>query len=206
MRLSAVRRLTLVAATIATGLAAGFFYAYHVSVTRGHALVADRTYVEAMQAINATVRNAEFALGFFGALVLGVAALALRATRWRSPTTWLLAAGVGLYLAAFLVTMTVSVPLNEDLAAVALAAADLPVVRADYEQAWNRANALRTGLSVAAFAFLVAAVAGDRRPGSAVDSGHGELERDRGGRTRAGGQGAGGLRRPPAQGAGHAAP
>ena len=35
MRLSAVRRLTLVAATIATGLAAGFLYAHHVSVTRG---------------------------------------------------------------------------------------------------------------------------------------------------------------------------
>jgi uncharacterized membrane protein len=138
MRLSAVRRLTLVAATIATGLAAGFFYAYHVSVTRGHALVGDR--------------------------------------------------------------------MNEDLATVSLAAADLPAVRADYEQAWNRANALRTGLSVAAFALLVAAVAGDRRRGSAVDSAHGELERDRDGRTRAGGQGAGDLRRPPAQAAGHPAP
>ena len=75
MQLSAVRRLTLVAATIATGLAAGFFYAYHVSVTRGHALVGDRAYVEAMQAINATVRNLESALGFFGALVLGIATL-----------------------------------------------------------------------------------------------------------------------------------
>jgi hypothetical protein len=37
-------------------------------------------------------------------------------------------------------------------------------VRADYEPPWNRANALRTGLSIAAFAFLVAAVASDRRP------------------------------------------
>jgi uncharacterized membrane protein len=163
MQLSAVRRLTLVAATIATGLAAGFFYAYHVSVVRGHALVGDRAYVEAMQAINATVRNWEFALGFFGALALGLAALALRAGRWRSPTTWLLAAGVALYLAAFLVTMTVNVPLNEDLARVALSGADLAAVRADYEPPWNRANALRTGLSVAAFVCLVAAVASDRR-------------------------------------------
>jgi len=39
-------------------------------------------------------------LPFFGDLILGVAALALRAGRWRSPTTWLLAAGVGLFLAA----------------------------------------------------------------------------------------------------------
>jgi uncharacterized membrane protein len=164
MQLSAVRRLTLVAATIATGLAAGFFYAYHVSVTRGHALVSDRAYVEAMQAINATVRNLEFALGFFGALVLGAAALVLHAGRWRSVTTWLLAAGVGLYLAAFLVTMAVNVPLNEELARAAPSGPDLAAVRAAYEPAWNRANALRTGLSVAAFACLVAAVASDRRP------------------------------------------
>ena len=165
VQLSSVRRLTLVAATIATGLAAGFFYAYHVSVTRGHALIGDRAYIEAMQAINATVRNGEFALSFFGALVLGVAALALRAGRPRPPLTWLVAAGVGLYLAAFLVTMTVNVPMNEDLARVALTGSDLSAVRADYEPAWNRANALRTGLSVAAFTCLVAAVAGDRRPG-----------------------------------------
>jgi uncharacterized membrane protein len=167
MQLSAVRRLTLVAATIATGLAAGFFYAYHVSVTRGHALIGDRAYLEAMQAINATVRNWEFFLGFFGALILGAAALALRANRWRSPATWLLTAGLGLYLAAFLVTMTANVPLNEDLARVTLAGADLAAVRADYEPDWNRANALRTGLSIAAFALLVVAVAADRRPDQA---------------------------------------
>jgi uncharacterized membrane protein len=165
MPLPSLRRLTLVVATIATGLAAGFFYAYHVSVTRGHALVGDHAYLEAMQAINATVRNLEFALGFFGALVLGVAALALRARSLGSPTTWLLAAGVGLYLAAFLVTMLVNVPMNEELAQVALPGADLAAVRAGYEPAWNRANALRTGLSIAAFTLLVAAVASDRHPG-----------------------------------------
>jgi uncharacterized membrane protein len=74
------------------------------------------------------------------------------------------AVGVALYLAAFLVTMLVNVPLNEELATVALSSPDLAAVRADYEPPWNRANALRTGLSIAAFAFLVAAVASDRRP------------------------------------------
>ena len=90
MQPPSLRRVTLVVATIATGLAAGFFYAYHVSVTRGHALVGDRAYVEAMQAINATVRNAEFALSFFGALVLGVVALACgpAAAGRRPPGCW----------------------------------------------------------------------------------------------------------------------
>ena len=164
MQRLAIRRLTLVAATIATGLAAGFFYAYHVSVTRGHARISDPAYLEAMQAINATVRNWEFFAGFFGALILGAAALALRARNWRSPTTWLVAAGFGLYAAAFLVTVAINVPMNEELARVTLSGADLAPVRAGYEPAWNQANALRTGLSVAAFATLVTALAGDHRP------------------------------------------
>ena len=58
--------------------------------------------------------------------------------------------------------MAVNVPLNEELARAALSSSDLTAVRADYEPAWNQANALRTGLSVAAFACLVAALASDR--------------------------------------------
>lgn len=109
------QRATLLAATFATGLAAGFFYAYHVSVTRGLALVDDRTYVDTMQAINATVRNWQFALSFFGALVLGAAALLVRVSRWRSPTTWLVGAAVALYLCAFLITMGLNVPSTRSL-------------------------------------------------------------------------------------------
>jgi hypothetical protein len=59
---------------------------------------------------------------------------------------------------------------NEDLATVALSGADLAAVRADYEAPWNRANALRTGLSIAGFAFLVAAVASDRPDRSRTDT------------------------------------
>jgi hypothetical protein len=60
------RLLTLTLATLTTGLISGFFYAYACSVTLGLALLPDGQYVEAMQAINATVRNGLFAFGFFG--------------------------------------------------------------------------------------------------------------------------------------------
>jgi uncharacterized membrane protein len=60
--------------------------------------------------------------------------------------------------------MLVNVPMNEEMARVGLPGADLAAVRADYEPAWNQANAVRTGLSVAGFAFLVAALVGERRP------------------------------------------
>jgi uncharacterized membrane protein len=162
---TATQRATLLGATIATGLAAGFFYAYHVSVTRGLALVDDRTYIHTMQAINATVRNWQFAVGFFGALVAGVAALVARAARWRSPATWLVAAAVALYLGAFGITMGLNVPLNEQLAAhTDLAGLDLAAIRAGYEPDWNRFNALRTLASVTAFACLAAALLSDHRP------------------------------------------
>jgi hypothetical protein len=60
-----------------------------------------------------------------------------------------------------------------ELAQVALSGADLAAVRADYEPPWNQANALRTGLSIAAFSFLVAALARDRRPDREARTGPG---------------------------------
>src|SRR4028118_1140296 len=77
------RLLTLTLATLATGLISGFVYAHACSVTRGLALLPDGQYVEAMQAINATVRNGLFAFGFFGAALALLLALGGRAPRTR---------------------------------------------------------------------------------------------------------------------------
>ncbi len=78
---SVARLLTLTLAVLTTGLISGFFYAYACSVTLGLALLPDEQYVEAMQAINATVRNGVFAFSFFGA------ALSLRNGRSASRET-----------------------------------------------------------------------------------------------------------------------
>ena len=48
---SAVRALTLAGATLTTGLVAGTFYAYAVSVNLGLAAQPDASYVATMQAI-----------------------------------------------------------------------------------------------------------------------------------------------------------
>ena len=159
-----IERLLLHAATVLMGLIAGFFYAYACSVMIGLARLDDRTFITAMQAINATVRNAAFAPSFFGALlVTGAAALA--ALRNQSGARrWVLAA-LALYAAAFLVTMGVSVPLNESLAAAGPVATmvDPATVRADYENPWVLWNIVRTVLSTVALAALVQAT---RRAGS----------------------------------------
>jgi uncharacterized membrane protein len=156
---SLVRPLALAAATLTTGLIAGFFYAYACSVTRGHALLSDEQYVEAMQAINATVRNGVFALSFFGAVLSLIVALLVHAPRLRSLRFLLVAVACVLYIGGgFMVTFLVNVPMNEELARVGeVAPATLAQVRADYEGPWNYWNLVRTVFSSLAFLALIGA-------------------------------------------------
>jgi hypothetical protein len=73
---SAVRALTLAGATFTTGLLAGVFYAYAVSVNLGLAAQPDAAYVATMQVINERIENPLFFLSFFGAVLFLLAALA----------------------------------------------------------------------------------------------------------------------------------
>jgi uncharacterized membrane protein len=156
------------AATVAMGLIAGFFYAYACSVMIGLARVDDHTFVATMQSINATVRNAGFAPSFFGALLLTGAAAAAQARtgRRRPAVVWILGA-LALYVAAFGVTMGVSVPLNDELARAGDPdrIADLAAVRDRYEAPWVTWNIVRTVASTAALACLSRALVLHRRSG-----------------------------------------
>ena len=156
---SVARLVTLTLATLTTGLIAGFFYAYACSVTLGLALLPDEQYVEAMQAINATVRNGLFAFSFFGAVLSLLLALAVQAPRLRSRRFLLIALAAVLYIGGgFMVTFLVNVPMNEDLARVGEAApAALAQIRAEYEGPWNFWNGVRTVFSSLAFVALIGA-------------------------------------------------
>ncbi|MBA2713222.1 MAG: hypothetical protein H0U55_06670, partial [Rubrobacteraceae bacterium] len=61
------RAITLGLATLSTGLVAGVFYAYSVSVNLGLAAQPDESYVATMQAINERIQNPLFFASFFGA-------------------------------------------------------------------------------------------------------------------------------------------
>jgi len=156
---SVARLITLTLATLTTGLIAGFFYAYACSVTLGLALLPDEQYIEAMQAINATVRNGLFAFSFFGAVLSLLLALAVHAPRLRSRRFVLIALAAVLYIGGgFMVTFLVNVPMNEELARVGEATPEaLAAVRADYEGLWNFWNGVRTVFSSLAFLALIGA-------------------------------------------------
>ncbi|GJF28670.1 membrane protein [Kitasatospora sp. NE20-6] len=153
----------LLAATIATGLMAGLFYAFACAVMPGLGRADDRTFVEAMRRINAAILNGWFAAAFAGALLLGVAAAALHLGRAGRPVLPWIAAGVLLYVVVLVVTAAVSVPLNDRLAA---AAGSGPAdARAHFEAVWVRWNTVRAVLTTAAFGCLGWALVLQGRPG-----------------------------------------
>jgi uncharacterized membrane protein len=157
---SAVRTLTLGLATLATGLVAGVFYAYAVSVNLGLAAQPDASYVVTMQAINARIQNPMFFASFFGAVLFLLATLAAHISRPRSGRFRLVALACALYIVGgFLLTAFVNVPMNEELARVAGGASpgELAGARAAYEGPWDFWNSVRTAFSSLAFLALIGA-------------------------------------------------
>jgi uncharacterized membrane protein len=155
---STFRALTLAGATLATGLVAGVFYAYAVSVNLGLATQPDASYVATMQAINERIENPLFFASFFGALLLLLATLAAHFPGPRSGRFWLVALACVLYVGGgFLLTSFVNVPMNNELAAVepGAPAQVLSEARDAYEGTWNFWNSVRTVFSSKAFLALV---------------------------------------------------
>jgi uncharacterized membrane protein len=145
-------------ATLTTGLIAGVFYAYAVSVNLGLAAQPDASYVATMQAINERIQNPLFFLSFFGAVLFLLATLAVHSPR--SGRFRLVALASALYIGGgFLLTVFVNVPLNEELAGIAAGASpgELARARADYEGPWDFWNGVRAVLSSLAFLALVGA-------------------------------------------------
>ncbi len=132
----------------------GFFYAWVCSTMWGLDAADPAVAIKAMQAMNASVRNAVFFPAFFlTPLVLAItAALLVRCGRRGAGIWFALAAGV--YLAGGLgVTALVNVPMNEAFALVAVpdaaeAANQLWQAYSRRWQDWNQVRTVASGLSV----------------------------------------------------------
>lgn len=155
-----MNRLRLVALAtdiLLTALSAGFFFAWSASVMRGLDATAAVVAIEAMNAVNAEIRNALFAPVFFGPLVVGILAALLSLTRLPRASAFLVLAGVALYaVGTFGVTVAIHLPMNE-----ALAAAPLPADPAEtwsaYSDRWTLWNHVRAAFALLSLGALVAA-------------------------------------------------
>jgi len=147
---------TLVAATLTTGLMAGLFAAFWYAIMPGLARASDLAFVEGMQRINVAILNGWFGLCFAGALVFSVVAAILHAGAERRAVLPWIVAGAVLYLVVLVVTVAANVPLNDrlDAAGDPDRIGDLHAVRAQFEAAWVRWNAVRTLACTVSFGCL----------------------------------------------------
>jgi uncharacterized membrane protein len=148
----------LAGATLTTGLVAGVFYAYSVSVDPGLAAQPDRAYVATMQAINERIQNPLFFASFFGAGLFLLAALVVHLPKPRSRRLRPISLACLLYIGGgFLLTAFVNVPMNDQLAAVDpdAPARVLSQARDAYEGPWDFWNGVRTVFSTLSFVALI---------------------------------------------------
>jgi uncharacterized membrane protein len=157
MTLAQFRGPVLVVATLTMGLMAGVFGLYAHTIMRGLGKTDDRTFVAAFQSMDRAIINPLFMLTFFGALVFsGVAAVLYLRDDGGSVLPWVTVAFV-LYLAVFVITVAVNVPLNDVIktAGDPDRIADLAAVRdAFHETRWVAWNVVRAIASTVAFVCL----------------------------------------------------
>ncbi len=137
-------------ALLHAGAIFGFFYAWVCSTMWGLDAADPDVAISAMQAMNASVRNPVFALGFFGTpAVLAAAALTAWRAEERRGALLFSSAGLLYVLGAMVPTVAIAVPLNE-----ALAALETPLGAAAREawqtysspwQFWNAVRAIAAG-------------------------------------------------------------
>ncbi|MET8776107.1 anthrone oxygenase family protein [Nocardia sp. NPDC004654] len=156
----ALRIAALVAAVLATGLTAGVFYAYAISVMPALNRSDDRTIVDVMQKINVVIINPWFMIAFMGTVAFGILAAVLHLGREHRATLVWIAIAVALNVIAFAVTAGFNVPLNDQLAAAGDPGqiADMAAVRANYEADWVRYNVIRAVVHTLAFLVLCGAL------------------------------------------------
>lgn len=147
--------VTLFAAILLTGLSAGFFYAWEVSVIPGTKQISDKSYLEAMQSINRAVLNPAFLAIFIGSLLLLIANTYMQYRAAANFSFWLMVVATFTYLGGtFGVTISGNVPMNEMLDAMNLADIDTARqsdIRRSYEEKWNQLHSIRTVFAVLSF-------------------------------------------------------
>lgn len=156
-----IKTLILGAAVLLTGLSAGLFYAWSVSVIPGTKKVPDLTYLETMQSINRAILNPAFFLVFFGSMVLLSISTVYEYHGHRWSFAFILIATI-LYLCGTIgVTGLGNVPLNNQLEALSIdqmSVEELKDLRTFYENRWNRLHLIRTLFAVSSFILSILAL------------------------------------------------
>ena len=156
-----IKSMVMFGAVVLTGLSAGLFYAWSVSVIPGTQKVPDMTYLETMQSINRAILNPAFFLIFFGSVIfLSIASIyEFHDNKWVFGL--LLTASITYLIGTVGVTAFGNVPLNDQLNALQLMEMSQEKInnfRKFYEDHWNRLHMIRTVFAVLSFLLVTLAI------------------------------------------------
>lgn len=144
------------AAVMLAGAIFGFFYAWVCSTMWGLDDADPRVAIEAMQAMNASVRNAVFFPAFFlTPAALAIASILLRRNGRRQAARWFGLGAATYLLGGLVLTMAINVPMNEELARQTKVLTEPEAARIwdDYSETWQFWNTVRTMASGTALGF-----------------------------------------------------
>ena len=148
------RSYLLLFTVLFTGLSAGFFLAWQISVLPGTIRTADHVYLSTMQSINRAILNPVFYLVFFGAIILLSLSGIFEFADSRIPFFLILSAAIVYLIGTIGVTGLGNVPLNDQLDLLnldSLSESALKKFRMAYEIKWNRLHLIRTVSAVVSF-------------------------------------------------------
>jgi len=137
----------------------GFFYSWTSSVMFGFDAADPRVAIAAMQAVNEEIRNAVFFPAFFlTPIALATAGALFLREGLRQAGLLFIGSAVVYLLGGLILTMAVNVPMNEDLATVAIpdSIEAARLIWHDYSGPWQLWNTVRTVFS--GLALLLAAL------------------------------------------------
>lgn len=140
--------MLLIITTTITGLMAGLFYSWSISVTPGIGRLGDKEYLASFQAMNRAIVNPVFLLCFLGAAVLLPVCTFMNYSQPVSNRFWfLLGASVFYIIGIIVLTFAGNMPLNNALDKFNIAAASpeqMAAFRAQFENKWNNLNHIRS--------------------------------------------------------------
>jgi uncharacterized membrane protein len=143
---------------LGSGLMAGVFFTFSSFVMQALARLPAAHGIAAMQAINVTVINPLFMLGFMGTAVLcGILVIGIR-TGLLVSNSWAIVGCLFYLLGTFLITIACNVPRNEQLAKIDADAIDGVSVWEVYVKEWTAWNHVRTACAFAAAGVMTIAL------------------------------------------------
>jgi uncharacterized membrane protein len=156
-----LRTIVLLGSVILTGLSAGLFFAWSVSIIPGTKLIEDRPYLETMQSINRAIINPVFFTVFFGSVVLLSIASINEFHSNKVVFGLMLSSTITYVIGTVILTGLGNVPLNNQLEVLKIAemnSVQMTQFRKFYETNWNKLHLIRTVFAILSFSIAVLAL------------------------------------------------